>query len=127
MADAHVFVHHALTRLFAHEIPVNRLRERIDDQVLAMPLLRNRLFLGRRAPGIGGGSRKSKQSMRWLQVRSNARLQQARRHLLHRAWRIAAPPQHEVGVGAEADAAISRRDDIWGGFFDHFYECLASP
>src|SRR6476646_5497283 len=91
-----------------------------------MPLLLNRLFLSRRASGISGRASEAEQGVRWLQVRANARLQQARRHLLHRAWRVAAPPQDEVGVGAEANATVTRRDDIWGRFLDHLHKRLPS-
>src|SRR5436190_23493517 len=52
LLNAHVLVHHALARIFAHEIPFGRLAERVDDQVGLAVLQVDRLLLGRRAAGV---------------------------------------------------------------------------
>jgi hypothetical protein len=54
MADPHVLVHDALASLLRQEIPVGRLRERVDDQVLRAFGAEQRLLLLGRLPDVLG-------------------------------------------------------------------------
>ena len=104
-----MLVHHLLPLLDGQRVPLARLDERIDEQVLRLPrhdveavfdvfgviLVYVHRALGHR-----------EERLRHVEVATERRRVQARGHLLKRVERVADAPEHEVHVRAEADDGV---------------------
>jgi hypothetical protein len=126
VADPDVLVHHALARFLAHQVPLGRFRERVDDQVGLAVFQVDRLLLGGRALGVGRWAREAIQVVCDLQVLADASLEQPRCHVLHSDGRRALAPQQQIAAGFHAHGAVWVGGDAQIGILNRAGERLAA-